>query len=97
MFLFPTFYEGFGLPILEAQSAGAPVVTSNVSSLPEIAGDGAIYANPFDSRDIANAAYKIISTAALRDDIIKKGLENIKQFSWESCAKGIAGLFKREI
>lgn len=86
LFLFPTFYEGFGLPILEAQVAGVPVICSNVSSLPEIGGDSVVYCNLKDTRSIAEAVYSLISNQDLKNDIIKKGYENIKKFSWEDCS-----------
>ncbi|MDO8529220.1 MAG: glycosyltransferase family 1 protein [bacterium] len=112
VFLFPSFYEGFGLPILEAQSAGAPVVTSNVSSMPEIvkppllsgedaqrAGEGdncsAVLVNPNNPEEIAEAAYKLISDNKFRNEIVKKGFENAKRFSWEKCAEEIADLLKK--
>jgi glycosyltransferase involved in cell wall biosynthesis len=90
VFLFPTFYEGFGLPILEAQDAGVPVVTSNVSSMPEISGNGAVLVDPNKPLEIAEAVRKLLSDKNFRDDIIEKGHSNEKRFSWESCAKGIA-------
>jgi glycosyltransferase involved in cell wall biosynthesis len=90
VFLFPTFYEGFGLPILEAQSAGTPVVTSNISSMPEVAGDGAALVDPEDANAIAEAVNKLISDESYKNDIIEKGLENVKRFSWEKCAKEIS-------
>jgi glycosyltransferase involved in cell wall biosynthesis len=93
VFLFPTFYEGFGIPILEAQSAGVPVICSNNSSIPEVVGNSAILVNPHNAEQIADAAYKLISDKILRDDIIKKGYENVKRFSWEKCAKQIVKLF----
>lgn len=92
VFLFPSFYEGFGLPILEAQSSGVPVVTSNISSLPEVGGDSVMYCNPNKPKIIAEAAYKIISNSEFRDGIIEKGYENIRRFSWEKCASSIAKL-----
>ncbi|MFH0969048.1 MAG: glycosyltransferase family 1 protein [Patescibacteria group bacterium] len=103
VFLFPSFYEGFGLPILEAQSAGVPVVTSNISSIPEITGAkllelkelsscSAILINPNKPDEIAKAAYKFISDENLRNDIINKGFENVKRFSWEKCANEISKL-----
>ncbi len=90
IFLFPTFYEGFGLPILEAQSLGVPVVTSNVSSLPEVGGDSVAYATPTEPISIADSIYKIISDENFRNAIIEKGFKNVKRFSWEKCAKEIA-------
>ena len=91
VFLFPTFYEGFGLPILEAQSTGTPVVAGDNSSIPEIAGS-ALLVNPHNPKEIAEAAYKLISDKDLRNDIIEKGYENAKRFSWEKCAGSIAEL-----
>jgi glycosyltransferase involved in cell wall biosynthesis len=94
VFLFPTFYEGFGLPILEAQSVGTPVVTSDVSSMPEIAGDSAVLVDPKDTNAIAEAVHKLISEESYKNDIIEKGLENVKRFSWEKCAKEISILLR---
>lgn len=90
IFLFPTFYEGFGLPVLEAQSVGVPVVTSNVSSLPEVGADSVAYCDPNEPVSIANAVYSLISDPERKEDMIKKGLENVKRFSWEKCATEIA-------
>ena len=87
VFLFPTFYEGFGLPILEAQSAGVPVVTSNISSMPEVAGESAVFVDPKNTEEIAEATYKLISNESYKNDIIEKGHENVKRFSWEKCAR----------
>ena len=86
-FLFPTFYEGFGMPILEAQAAGVPVVSSNVSSIREVARDSALLIDPNNPEQIAQAVYKIIDDKALRDKLIELGFDNIKRFSWEKCAR----------
>jgi len=94
VFLFPTFYEGFGLPILEAQVAGAPVVASNNSSILEVAGESAILINPKKPEEIAEAVWKILSDNNLREELIRKGLENVQRFSWEKCTKNIAKLLR---
>ena len=92
IFLFPSFYEGFGLPILEAQALGVPVVTSNISSLPEVGGEAVAYCNPEEPASIADSVYELISNKEFRDGIIEKGYENVKKFSWELCASEIAKL-----
>ncbi len=90
VFLFPSFYEGFGLPILEAQNAGVPVVASIEASIPEVTGDSALLVDPKNAEEIADAVYKIISEESIKKDLVQKGLENIKRFSWEKCATEIA-------
>ncbi|QQS15546.1 MAG: glycosyltransferase family 4 protein [Candidatus Moraniibacteriota bacterium] len=94
-FLFPTLYEGFGLPVLEAQSAGVPVVTSNVSSLPEVSGsDSAILVDPLNVEEIAQGIEKIALDQGFRSGIIERGFQNAARFSWEACAREIAELLK---
>lgn len=85
-FLFPSLFEGFGLPILEAQACGTPVITSNTSSMPEVIGDGAILVDPYSVDDIVDGMRKI-EDRELRMEKIKKGFENVKRFSWEKCAR----------
>jgi glycosyltransferase involved in cell wall biosynthesis len=94
VFLFPSRYEGFGIPVLEAQSMGVPVVTANTSSLPEIAGAGAVFIDPLSGESIAEGMYQVLSDKGLRDGIIAKGLENVKRFSWQKCAEEVALLIK---
>ena len=89
-FLFPSLYEGFGLPVLEAQAMGIPVLTSNVSSLPEVAGDGAILVDPLSVEEIARGIEKIALDSDFCSAIIENGRENAKQFSWEKCAKEVS-------
>lgn len=87
VFVYPSFYEGFGMPILEAQAFGVPVITSNVSALPEVVGKAAILIDPKDIREMAEAIYKVINDQNFKNELIKKGQENAKKFSWEKCAK----------
>lgn len=93
-FLFPTLYEGFGLPILEAQSVGVPVVASNNSSISEVTMGSAILIDPHNPSEIIKAVYELISNKELKNDIINKGYENIKRFSWEKCAMEISNLLE---
>ena len=86
VFVYPSFYEGFGLPVLEAMTLGTPVITSNTSSLPEVAGDAALLIEPNDSKKIAEAILKVIGDSQLRIDLIEKGKERAKLFSWEKTA-----------
>lgn len=87
LFVYPSLYEGFGLPILEAQACGCPVITSDISSMPEVAGEGAILVDPYSVEEIACAIYKISSDKKLRDNLIQKGYNNCKRFSWKKCAE----------
>jgi glycosyltransferase involved in cell wall biosynthesis len=82
VFVFPSLYEGFGLPPLEAMAAGAPVITSNISSLPEVVGDAALLIDPMDAAAIADAMARVLGDAALREQLICKGRERVKHFSW---------------
>jgi len=82
-FTFPSLYEGFGIPVLEAFACNCPCVISNVSSLPEVAKDAAIYFDPNNSFSINNAVEKVITNATLRETLISKGKERLKHFSWE--------------
>ena len=86
VFVFPSLYEGFGLPPLEAMAAGVPVITSNVSSLPEVVGDAALLINPLDAGAIAEAMARVLEDPALRADLIRRGHERVKVFSWQQAA-----------
>lgn len=86
-FVLPSLYEGFGLPVLEAMKYGCPVILSNVSSLPEAGGDAALYFDPQNPDDIAEKLDKVLSDKKLRSEMIKKGYEQVKKFSWEKTAK----------
>jgi len=86
-FVLPSLYEGFGLPVLEAMKYGCPVVTSNVSSLPEAGGDAALYVDPQNVDDIKNKLELIVNKPELRKELIAKGYKQVKKFSWEKTAR----------
>jgi glycosyltransferase involved in cell wall biosynthesis len=83
VFVFPSLYEGFGLPPLEAMASGTPVITSNVSSLPEGVGDAALRFDPYEPRAIAAAMQRVLTDAPLRAELRAKGLARAREFSWE--------------
>ncbi len=87
VFLYPSHYEGFGLPVLEAMTFGLPVVTSNTSSLPEVAGQAALYADPLSPEAIATQVLRILSDDGLRQTLVQRGYEQVQQFSWEKTAE----------
>jgi len=92
--VFPSYYEGFGLPVLEAQSEGTPVLTSTVSSLPEVAGDSALLVDPYDVEDIAHGMGSLASDVNLREELIRKGYENLKRFSGQDTARKLIEVFE---
>lgn len=85
-FVFPSLYEGFGMPVLEAMACGTPVITSDTSSLPEVAGDAALLIDPTSVEAIAEAMVRVVNDAGLRDELHGKGLLRASQFSWEASA-----------
>ncbi|MBU4421572.1 glycosyltransferase family 4 protein, partial [Patescibacteria group bacterium] len=87
IFLFPSLYEGFGIPILEAFACGTPVITSNRASMPEVARDAALFVNPDNPEEIKNAITKILDNPELKQDLIEKGHKHCKEFSWQKCAE----------
>ena len=87
VFVYPSHYEGFGLPVLEAMTWGAPVVTSNTSSLPEVAGDAALQIDPNEPLELAEAILQILESSEFRQTLIAKGKAQAKRFSWENTAK----------
>lgn len=89
VFVLPSLYEGFGLPVLEAMRYGCPVITSNVSSLPEAGGDAAQYFEPEDVDDIKKSIEKVLTDSALREKMIERGREHYKKFTWEKAAKEV--------
>jgi glycosyltransferase involved in cell wall biosynthesis len=95
VFVFPSLYEGFGLPPLEAMASGTPVVTSNVSSLPEVAGDAAVLVDPYDPEAIADGIYRVLTDEGLRHDLRQKGLNRARQFSWEDSARRVRAIYQQ--
>ena len=87
LFVFPSLHEGFGLPLLEAMACGVPVVTSNVSSMPEVAGDAATLVDPRDGEGLAAAIGRLLRDEALRDRLREAGIARARQFSWEATAR----------
>ena len=85
--VFPSLFEGFGLPVLEAMCCATPVACSNVSSIPEVAGDAAILFNPLDEEDIARAIGRITTEPALREELVTRGLARAALHTWENTAR----------
>jgi glycosyltransferase involved in cell wall biosynthesis len=92
-FVFPSLYEGFGLPPLEAMACGTPVVTSNVSSLPEVAGGAALLVDPYNEEEIASAIVRAVTDESLRQELISRGIERARSFSWTQSVKQIHEIY----
>ncbi|WP_241366474.1 glycosyltransferase family 4 protein, partial [Klebsiella quasipneumoniae] len=86
LFVFPSFYEGFGIPPLEAQSCGCPVVSSNRASLPEVLEQSVIYFNPENADEIILAITKVLEKSDMADELTERGLKNVQRFSWRKSA-----------
>ena len=94
VFVYPSFYEGFGLPPLEAMACGVPVITSNTSSLPEVVGDAGIMINPTDVNSLCDSIYNLLNDMELQNRMRTKGLERSKLFSWEKAANEILEIYE---
>ena len=88
-FVFPSLYEGFGFPVLEAMACGTPVICSNVSSLPEVGGDAALQIDPLDSEALAEAMHQVATDERLRTVLVERGYEQVRRFSWQLCANQV--------
>ena len=97
LFLFPSLYEGFGMPILEAMACGTPVLTSNVTSLPEVAGDAALQVDPLNVESIAQGILRLVEDPQLRERYIRKGFERIKEFTWEKTARETLAVYRKTL
>ena len=94
VFVFPSLYEGFGLPPLEAMASGTPVVVSNVSSLPEVVGDAGIQVNPYDAGAIADGIRQVLTDSALREELTTKGLARARAFSWQESITRVRQIYQ---
>jgi glycosyltransferase involved in cell wall biosynthesis len=93
VFVFPSLYEGFGLPPLEAMASGTPVVTSNLSSLPEVTGDAAVLIDPYDPSAIADGIERVLTDETLRLDLRRRGVARAHQFSWEQSVRRVREIY----
>jgi glycosyltransferase involved in cell wall biosynthesis len=96
-FVFPSLYEGFGFPVLEALACGVPVLCSKTSSLPEVAGDAAVLVNPLDVDDIARGLLEITMNEDLRRTLIDRGSQQAQQFTWQACADAVLSVFEKTL
>jgi glycosyltransferase involved in cell wall biosynthesis len=94
VFVFPSLYEGFGLPPLEAMASGTPVVTSNVSSLPEVVGDAAVLIDPYRPDAIADAVTRVLTDPALHEELRQRGLQRVRDFSWERSVRRVRQIYE---
>jgi len=94
-FLFPSLYEGFGIPVLEAQACGCPVISSNSSSLPEVLGDSALMCNPKSVVGFSDGIVRLLTTPALREKLIEQGRHNVARFSWAKSAETVAKVIEQ--
>ncbi len=97
MVAYPSLYEGFGLPVLEAQACGTPVLTSNISSLPEAAGDAALMVDPYDVDGLAQGLNRLLTDSLLRRELRERGLAHARQFSWPRTAQETARVYRRAL
>ncbi|MEK8022919.1 MAG: glycosyltransferase family 1 protein [Candidatus Hydrogenedentota bacterium] len=94
LFVYPSLYEGFGLPVLEAMMHGCPVVTSHVASLPEVGGDAVLYVDPQDEMDLAEKMRQVVTDQALREDLVRRGTERVAIFDWNATARATLDVYK---
>jgi glycosyltransferase involved in cell wall biosynthesis len=94
-FVFPSLEEGFGLPVLEAMACGAPVITSNCSVLPEVAGDAALLVEPSSESDLASAMHELATSSGVREALIRRGYDRVQHFRWEDVAQQTLAVYRR--
>ena len=95
VFAFPSFVEGFGVPPIEAMACGAPVITSNISSLPEVVGDAALLINPRNTGELSAAILRILQDTSLQQELRQKGFERVKQFTWSASARKMLSVYQK--
>jgi len=95
--VFPSLWEGFGLPVLEAMACGTPVITSNLSALKEVAGDAALLVNPYQTAEIAGAMQEIIQDSGLRSHLRRLGLARAAQFTWQQTAAATQSVISEQL
>jgi glycosyltransferase involved in cell wall biosynthesis len=93
-FVFPSLYEGFGIPLLEAMACGCPILSSTAGAIPEIAEDAAVLVDPYDVDAIANGIVKIATDAKCRSSLQQRGFRRVEQFSWAKCARETLGVLE---
>jgi glycosyltransferase involved in cell wall biosynthesis len=94
-FLYPSLYEGFGIPVAQAMAAAVPVITSNTSCLPEVAGDGALLVDPRSPAEIQAALEKLLTSQSLRDQLRAAGADRARRYRWDACARQSLDFFRR--
>ena len=97
VFVFPSLYEGFGLPPLEAMANFTPVVTSNLSSMPEVVGDAAVLVDPYDTEAIADGIRRVVNDEALRQQLIARGRLRVQEFSWRKAAAATLDVYREAL
>lgn len=97
IFIYASLFEGFGIPPLEAQSCGCPCIVSNLTSIPEICNNSVVYCDPFSIEDISNKIKYLINDEKKREELVEKGFENIKKYTWDASANKLLAIIKKEI
>ncbi|MDX2098574.1 MAG: glycosyltransferase, partial [Leptolyngbyaceae cyanobacterium bins.59] len=97
LFVFPSLYEGFGLPPLEAMQCGVPVIAANTTSIPEVVGDAALLVDPLNSEEMAQKIAQVLQEPSLAQMLRERGLARAKQFSWSRCAEQVAQVYRRAV